>query len=69
MDKGTTKDAEEVMSKLCSLGWLAAVERGWIVNPAVHVSFAAKATEEAKRKRALQKVMQQAFSDRKGEKR
>jgi hypothetical protein len=68
MRKGSTKDAEETMSKLCALGWLAAVERGWTVNPAVHVAFAAKAAEEARRKKALQKVMQQTFSERRAEK-
>jgi hypothetical protein len=69
MRKGSTKDAEEVMNKLCGLGWLTAVERGWTVNPAVHTAFAAKAADEAKRKKALQKVMQQAFSERRKEKR
>jgi hypothetical protein len=69
MRKGSTKDAEEVMSKLCGLGWLSAVERGWTVNPAVHVAFATKAAEEAKRKKALQKVMQQAFLERRRERR
>jgi hypothetical protein len=65
----STKDAEEVMSRLCGLGWLAAAERGWTVNPAVYTAFAAKAAEEAKRRKALQKVMRQAFAERSGDKR
>jgi hypothetical protein len=67
MRKVSTKDAEEIMSKLCGLGWLTAGEKGWTVNAAVHVAFAAKADEEAKRRRALQKVMQRDFSDRRRE--
>jgi hypothetical protein len=65
----STKDAEEVMNRLCGLGWLAAAERGWTVNPAVYTAFAAKAAEEAKRRKALQKVMRQAFAERSGDKR
>jgi hypothetical protein len=60
MRKATPQEVEEALDQLDGLGWMdrvPGVKPQWAVNPSVHIKFAERAEEEAKRRKNVRKIM------------
>ena len=68
------RDVRRLFEQLAALGWLAQMPGPrpssppqWLVNPAVHQKFAARASQEAQRRREVMETIRQTADARRDE--